>query len=314
MQLCNNGKLGRGECTHFYLCSDNRTILTDGSGRTVIDFRLDVDEVRECPVLKPCCSLKIEKKTNEVKEAYVKKLPEACGLRNRNGLQFIATNHPPHQAQEGEFPWTVALLERKTAQKSDEDSQFLCGGSLIHPQVVMTAAHCLIDKTVSRLLIRAGDWDSLSVHEFLPHQDRDVQEVILHEHFDPLNGYFDIALLILSSPVEIAENVNTVCLPPMNYEFSEQRCFASGWGTLSWKERHFLSIMKRIELPLVERNKCEEEFRKTRLGIHFQLHASFICAGGEKDVDTCRGDGGSPLVCQIPNTDDQYYQAGKWTK
>lgn len=310
-QPCNNGDLGPGECTHFYLCSDNRTIIDDGSGKTVIDFRLNVDEVRECPVLKPCCSLKNAKPMTEVKKEYVRKLPTACGLRNRNGLQFIATNQPPHQAQEGEFAWTVAVLERNVSLKSNEESQFICGGSIIHPKVVMTAAHCLKNVNLSRLFVRGGDWDSLSVHEFLPHQDRDVQEIIVHELFNPDNGFYDIALLVLAAPFEIAENVNTICLPPIDYDFaSSVRCFASGWGTLSWKEFHFLSIMKRIELPMVDHNQCQDELRRTRLGIHFQLHDSFICAGGEKDVDTCFGDGGSPLACPIPGTDNQYYQAG----
>lgn len=32
--------------------------------------------------------------------------------------------------------------------------------------------------------------------------------------------------------------------------------------------------------------------------------------GGEPGKDTCKGDGGSPLVCGIPNTIDRYYQSG----
>ena len=42
-------------------------------------------------------------------------------------------------------------------------------------------------------------------------------------------------------------------------------------------------------------------------GRRFRLHDSFLCAGGGKGSDTCTGDGGSPLVCQMGD-DDHYVQ------
>merc|ERR1719512_113034 len=48
--------------------------------------------------------------------------------------------------------------------------------------------------------------------------------------------------------------------------------------------------------------------RKTRLGEYFELHNSFVCAGGVQGVDTCKGDGGAPLVCQ--QSQGSWYQAG----
>ncbi len=76
------------------------------------------------------------------------------------------------------------------------------------------------------------------------------------------------------------------------------------------KEGKYQVILKRVELPIVPRDKCVTELRKTRLGPHFELNNSFICAGGERGKDTCKGDGGSPLVCAIKNTVNQYYQVG----
>lgn len=176
----------------------------------------------------------------------------------------------------------------------------------------MTAAHSIKGKKPANLFIRAGDWDSLSTDEYFQHQERDASEFIVHESFNDRNGNNDIALIIMRSPVTITENVNTVCLPAASLaaDFAGSKCFASGWGTASWKARHFESIMKRIELPVVSRTDCQEELRKTRLGHHFELHESFICAGGEKGVDTCTGDGGSPLVCPIPNKQNKFYQVG----
>merc|ERR1712110_1040895 len=44
---------------------------------------------------------------------------------------------------------------------------------------------------------------------------------------------------------------------------------------------------------------CERKLQRTRLGYEFTLHPGFICAGGEEGKDSCKGDGGSPLVCQV---------------
>jgi secreted trypsin-like serine protease len=60
---------------------------------------------------------------------------------------------------------------------------------------------------------------------------------------------------------------------------------------------------------MVEFNECQESLRQTRLGRRFQLHNSFVCAGGEPNVDTCQGDGGSPLACPIDNN-NRYVQTG----
>ena len=46
------------------------------------------------------------------------------------------------------------------------------------------------------------------------------------------------------------------------------------------------------------------------LGNHFTLDKSFNCAGGEKNVDVCTGDGGGPLMCPGKNLDGEsvYFQ------
>lgn len=132
----------------------------------------------------------------------------------------------------GEFPWTVAILKEEKALDKVLNV-YQCGGSLIHPSVVLTAAHCVSEKVPSTLKIRAGEWDTQTKDEIFPHQDRQVSEYIIHERYYKGGLFNDVALLFLVKPVEIAENVNTICLPPQNQNFDLQRCFASGWGTIN---------------------------------------------------------------------------------
>lgn len=188
---------------------------------------------------------------------------------------------------------------------------YLCGGSLIHPSVIATAAHCVHNKSASELLIRAGEWDTQTRKEPYPHQDRQVVEILIHENYKIGKLFNDFALLFLDEPVKMGENVNTVCLPPQNMNFDRKRCFASGWGKDKFgKEGVYQAILKRVELGIVPHDECETRLRKTRLGKYFTLNESFICAGGEPGKDTCKGDGGSPLVCPIAGKLNQFYQAG----
>ena len=61
--------------------------------------------------------------------------------------------------------------------------------------------------------------------------------------------------------------------------------------------------MKKVDLPVITHDDCQVALRKTaQLGPAFELHPSFVCAGGEKGKDTCSGDGGAPLVCRLPGT------------
>ncbi|CAH1641717.1 unnamed protein product [Spodoptera littoralis] len=87
------------------------------------------------------------------------------------------------------------------------------------------------------------------------------------------------------------------------------RCLATGWGKDKFgKEGRYSTVLKKVVLPVVSHDRCEHLLRSnTSLGKLFNLHSTFMCAGGEKDKDTCTGDGGSPLAC--PMDTDRFVQS-----
>lgn len=66
-----------------------------------------------------------------------------CGIRNPNGIDFKITGNKEHEAEYGEFPWMVAILDNNYTPGTPDKRLLLCGGSLITPNVVLTAAHCV---------------------------------------------------------------------------------------------------------------------------------------------------------------------------
>merc|ERR1712012_896291 len=147
---------------------------------------------------------------------------------------------------------------------------YQCGGSLIAPGVILTAAHCAakFQQEPTKLKIRCGEWDTQNQTEPRPHQDRYVQNLDIHPEFNPRNLANDWAVLYTSQDFDLQAHIDTICLPHPEELFDFQTCFATGWG-------------------------------KDQLG-----------AAGVDGKDPCKGDGGSPLVSQSKFDPTSYVQAG----
>ncbi|XP_055597312.1 phenoloxidase-activating factor 2-like [Uranotaenia lowii] len=296
-------------CIQKYLCTNAST-----SGEGLIDIRFDDDNPCVDYLLQCCYNEDIIENPPTIPSTTPPVVPPvyqpSCGERHKDGVGFRITGSKEGESEYGEFPWMTAVLKLEEALDTLV-TVYLCGGSLIHPRVILTSAHCVQNKSPDQLKVRAGEWDTQTQNEIFPHQDRAVVEIVVHPEFYKGGLYNDIALLFLDTPFSINEVVQTVCLPPQGAKFDTTRCLASGWGKdVFGKAGTYQVILKKIDLPVVSSPVCQAALRSTRLGPKFSLHKSFICAGGEKGKDTCKGDGGSPLVCPIQGTYEHYHQIG----
>ncbi|XP_038112627.1 phenoloxidase-activating factor 2 [Culex quinquefasciatus] len=308
-----------GYCVDIHLCVNN-SIVTDGE--SIIEFgerfggepiEVSVNKAENEDVcemfLKRCCPHKGSNprinptSNNPQNEDDLPEPPPSCGRGHPNGYMYRVKDESV--AQYGEFPWMAGLFRPNT---TTNELEYFCGGSLIHKQVVLTAAHCLRNFTTPHgLTVRLGDWDIVNANEPHKHKDFAVRKIIKHEEWHTLKYHNDLALLILDKPATLAKNVNLLCLTTGDDSFDGERCVAIGWGK-DVKRGTYAEVLKKVELPVVEHRACQRMLRQTRLGPIFLLHTGFLCAGGEAGVDTCKGDGGAPLMCD--RGDGTYVQAG----
>merc|ERR1711872_1174603 len=93
------------------------------------------------------------------------------------------------EASPGEFPHQIALL------RGGVGGSLMCGGSLVAPDMVVTAGHCCDGQSASRLGVRVGNHH---LYQDDPDQaDIAVSKVMLHEQYDSWTISNDICLLEL---------------------------------------------------------------------------------------------------------------------
>lgn len=110
------------------------------------------------------------------------------------------------------------------------------------------------------------------------------------------------------SPIRIVEPsyYNTVCLPSSSqFRNYRDRCWVASWGNRQERQRE-------ISLPLLSSQECSRRLGNTfeEKGVpNWRPQPSEVCAGGVEGEDTCRGEGGAPLVC-YDDSSDQYFLVG----
>ncbi|KAA0189313.1 hypothetical protein HAZT_HAZT000290, partial [Hyalella azteca] len=183
----------------------------------------------------------------------------------------------------GEYPWMAVVL--------GPGQSYVSGGVLIDNGWVLTTAHKLAQ--TQGLEVRLGDYDVSQANDIpqFPPFASPVANVIVHPNYNPQTLANDVALLRLAQPVNRQQyrHITPACLPSPGQSFAGQRCFVTGWGKDAFGPGSFQQLLQEVDVPVLDSSRCESLLKNTRLGPSFRLDKrSFVCAGGERDKDSCQ--------------------------
>ncbi|XP_050433760.1 phenoloxidase-activating enzyme-like isoform X2 [Adelges cooleyi] len=187
-----------------------------------------------------------------------------------------------------DWPW-LAALGYKIVSKPNNPLRWLCTGSLIAENYVLTAAHCAKTPGENKLsVVRLGDLNlDRNVSDGASPQDVSIAKIIVHESFNIENYTNDIALLKLETPITFKDGIKPICLPispvTKSNTYVKYTPTIVGWDSTPSRQISNTAMIE-VYAPIIDVAICESILKNESVVIDKSVFCAGYLAGGN---DSC---------------------------